>query len=98
MKRRQRNVTYGLACVALLGMVAGSLADGPSGQGIRLGAGMISPFVDGNVTYDSNIYDTPADVKSDTFFDGTVGLRGGYTGDALDVSGLGFLNRRSYMD
>jgi hypothetical protein len=75
------------------GIGTGTPKSGAPGSGV-----MVSPFVGGSVTHDSNVGNAAANEQSDTYLDGTLGVRGGYTGYALDVSGLGFLSRRSYND
>ena len=76
-----------------LGSGVSNPKSGAPGSGV-----MVSPFVGGSVTHDSNVDSASANEQSDTYLDGTLGVRGGYTGYALDVSGLGFLTRRSYND
>jgi hypothetical protein len=94
MRKHTGTVWLVAAVVLMIGRgLARAEQGGQSGSGV-----MLSPFVGGSVMSDSNVGNAPADEQSDTYLDGTLGVRGGYTGYALDVGGLGFLSRRSYND
>jgi len=85
--------------VIIVAIVSGwSLVAAQAAQGNSSGASALHPYVEGDVTYDSNVNNAPANAKGDTYLDGIAGIRGGYTTYALDLSGLGFIGRRSYND
>ena len=95
MRMTARNVE--LLIVAVLSLAALVIQAGP-GQGIHSGAWMISPYVQEAGTYDSNIDQTPDNVRDDYFLTSEAGVKAGYSVFMLEGSALGFASYRNYAD
>ena len=71
---------------------------GGPGDGINIGAWVLSPYLDLNLTHDSNVYKDYTNVISDMYFEPELGLRVGSSSDTnmLSLRGNLFYSKREY--
>jgi len=87
----------GLA-VAVLSFLAASICQAGPGAGIRVSDWVISPSASASATYDSNVFLTDEDEKSDTFLEGIVALDLFRAGEAMTLGCRLFGIRRTYLE
>ena len=68
------------------------------GQGVAVGTWALSPYVDLNITHDSNVHKTRDGEIADTFVEPELGLRFSSSSEPMLMSLLGnlFYSRREY--
>ncbi len=95
MKTTMLRIRLSATVISLLAPLAAS-AD--PGDGIGVGSWLLSPYIDINATYDSNVYKTRDNEIADTFFEPEFGLRMSSSTETnlLTLRGNAFMSRREY--